>query len=482
MAPHPDDDPAGLTLQDLVYQAQVLKWGTLILGDSLWLHAKVNKTFGDYLVSHPLVVNHFLVPSRQRGRLTVAERSKRAMTIKTALMDWIKAGKHARYFVYRRNPDNPSRYIPVLCVLENKLCLPAFGVEEEKLLAVYVVGKVKSRRSVMKKTITNVKFRRGQLQLSGSFKPESPTEDDTKAFEETIPPLVASKALSSSYTELVEQAKKYQNSQRNSRLCSAWRMMLYLRPGKVKEMEDSLSRLFQVQEMLQECENILSPCECWEDVFTPQARCTHGNHCGSCRGCRTRFAQALFVIISAQGVGDKTILPHWAAAFRHPLYEKFSLEEYAKLEVSALAMLFRPTSHQYLSAATLHHILEVMAFKEDLPVSIPELTCFHGIQKKSAVLILQTVYNRSFGIAVDRHLVTGFNQLGWCHEQASNKTYATQISYMVEYWMKDVDAMKVNNLIAGLRMNLRDARHKDTCEAIARSLGESHWQDLSKLK
>ena len=292
------------------------------MGDSLRLHAKVNKSFGDFLVSHPPVVNHFLVPSHQRGRLTTSERSHRAMVIRNALMDWIRAGKHTTYFVYRKNPDHPSRYIPILCMLGKQFFLPAFGPDEEALLATYVICKIRSRRSVLKKSVTTVKFGRGQLALRGTFKPESPSKDEITSFNETIPQLVASKAPDSSYTHLVEQATKYQYSQKNSKMCQAWRMMLYVQPWKMREMQDSLERLFEVQERLQVCENLLSVRECWEDVFSPQASCETKAHCGSCKGCRTRFAQALFVIISAQGVADKNILPHWAAVFRHPLLQK----------------------------------------------------------------------------------------------------------------------------------------------------------------
>ena len=116
-----------------------------------------------------------------------------------------------------------------------------------------------------------------------------------------------------------------------------------------------------------------------------------------------------------------------------------------------------------------------------LPTTVPELSCFTNIGKKSAVLVLQSVYAKPFGIAVDRHLVFSFHRLDWCYHLAKSPGHATKISFMVELWMDHAAAMKVNNLLAGLRMLLRDSSLRQRCRAVAQELGARHLADLDKL-
>jgi hypothetical protein len=55
----------------------------------------------------------------------------------------------------------------------------------------------------------------------------------------------------------------------------------------------------------------------WTKVFTASCHKNPDNGCGSCDGCKVLFVQSLLVIVSAQGVSDVNILPHWGSIFRH---------------------------------------------------------------------------------------------------------------------------------------------------------------------
>jgi endonuclease III len=126
------------------------------------------------------------------------------------------------------------------------------------------------------------------------------------------------------------------------------------------------------------------------------------------------------------------------------------LKHWVDLSIPDLAVLFRRTSKWAKSAHIAYWYLQELKALPRLPSSIPELTRVYGIQKKSAVLILQNVYTRQFGIPVDRHLAWAFLNLGWV-ATGNNKPNPLIMSYMVESWIPIGEWALANDVIAGLR-------------------------------
>ena len=223
----------------------------------------------------------------------------------------------------------------------------------------------------------------------------------------------------------------------------------------------------------------------WEAVFT--TKCGEGEADGQgdflpccdyrrCRKCSIRFAQGAIVVWAAQGVADSVILPYLGAVFRFPKYEFFGLEEWARVEVDELATILQPCSGQGLKACYLNGFFRYTATHR-VRLTLGNFTCFFGMQKKSACLLLSTVCRRPFGVPVDRHLKIAFRNLGWVYPNCRD---ATEMAELVELWLPTEETAQLNNVIAGIRQ-LVQAGETSFMSSVASRLGTEHEAVYEKL-
>jgi endonuclease III len=209
-------------------------------------------------------------------------------------------------------------------------------------------------------------------------------------------------------------------------------------------------------------------------VFT--AKCAEDGVCWSCRNCRKRYSQIVIVVVAAQGNKDTLCLPHFGAVFRHPRYSQFSIEEWASISLEELTMVYSQTSKQAISAMYVLGILMNLSQKDFLPKSVLELTCYLGMGKKSACLLLNAMDPKLVvGIPVDRHLATAFRSLGWVDPNQKDETI---ISKEVEQWMPSEEWAECNVVVAGLRQVWQISTYRGLLVAAAEALGENHVELL----
>ena len=189
--------------------------------------------------------------------------------------------------------------------------------------------------------------------------------------------------------------------------------------------------------------------EMWMEVYTTVCYVSVKDPCGKCRGCRIRMCQALVIVLAAQGVADKVILPHLAAVFRHRRYRNFSVEEWAMLSITEISAIFKRCSCHNKSAFFMHFfLLEIL--HHGPPTNLRDLMCFRGFQKKSACLWLKAVYNINFGVPTDSHVVESAIALGWVPANTSEEL----ASYMLEMYLPR-ELWEIPNIyLAGIRQNL----------------------------
>ena len=209
----------------------------------------------------------------------------------------------------------------------------------------------------------------------------------------------------------------------------------------------------------------------WEDVFTRQCELSPATPCAKCRGCRQRFAQALFVVVAAAGVSDENILPRLGAVFRSEYYQHYSIEEWAVTDIGEFVFIYRPCSKQVQNALYSKMLFDYLA-NRPLPTTLNELTCLRGIQKKSACLLLQAALRLSPGVAVDRHLMTAGKALGWIPEECKDPTEA---SLFLEEFLPPSKYTSVNNVAAGLYQEAtKSNRQREIVLETAQEMGEKY--------
>ena len=212
----------------------------------------------------------------------------------------------------------------------------------------------------------------------------------------------------------------------------------------------------------------------WEEVFT--ARCLsqpQGPACQSCRGCRQRFAQCIFVVIAAAGVSDENILPRLGAVFRSPYYKHFSIEEWALTPKEDMVQIYRPCSKQVQNACFTKLIFEYLSNKP-LPTTVAEVTRLRGLEKKSACLLLQASLGIQAGIPVDRHLMRAGKALGWIPDSCANSNLRLAAAYL-EALFPDSDFAEVNNRVAGLGQTVAKlGKYKQMVLSVASNMGADH--------
>ena len=99
-----------------------------------------------------------------------------------------------------------------------------------------------------------------------------------------------------------------------------------------------------------------------------------------------------------------------------------------------------------------------------------------GFSLKSSSLILQTFYDKSIMVAVDRHLHRSFLELGWVH---SGCTSDIESSVHVGTWLPMEEFININNVIAGLCQLLQTTYIKDL---VKKTADEHHVTEIiSKL-
>lgn len=218
--------------------------------------------------------------------------------------------------------------------------------------------------------------------------------------------------------------------------------------------------------------------EDWEKVFTTTC---HEGHCGPCqdykrcRKCSIRLAQGAIVVWAAQGVGDANILPYLGSLFRSPKYGSFGVDEWANVDIEELATLLKPCSGQGLKACYINGFFEYMS-EHSISLTLGNFTCFFGMQKKSACLLLSTVCSQPFGIPVDRHLKKAFHNLGWVYQGCSD---ATEMSDLVELWVPLEETAEMNNALAGIRQLVQS--DPELMSRVEGRLGPEHKAVYKKL-
>jgi endonuclease III len=230
-----------------------------------------------------------------------------------------------------------------------------------------------------------------------------------------------------------------------------------------------------VMDELAKCNHLLSPRECWEEVFT--TKCEVVPVCFKCRQCRIRFAQATCVLVAAQGCRDVNVLPRLGAVFRHPRYEHFSVEEWCSISLLELVTVYHHVSKQALNAHIVISFLQ--EFRDvDLPRTVQEITCYYGFGKKTACLLLSAVGMENVGIPVDRHLFAGFKLLGWIPNNTKDETEA---SICVEQWLPKLKWDTCNVVLAGCRQVWQNKLYQQILVETATSLGWEHIELVNRL-
>jgi endonuclease III len=116
-----------------------------------------------------------------------------------------------------------------------------------------------------------------------------------------------------------------------------------------------------------------------------------------------------------------------------------------------------------------------------VPTTLDDCLCFYGMLKKSACLFLGVVFNHSYGIPVDRHLVAAFVNCSWVHPSCNNTTDPTLLSDMVECWLPKHETGHINNVVAGVRQLFQNSRFREQIKKIARQCGPKHLVMLEKV-
>jgi hypothetical protein len=183
------------------------------------------------------------------------------------------------------------------------------------------------------------------------------------------------------------------------------------------------------------------------------------------------------VVLAAQGVGDKLILPHLGSVFRHPRYSNFSIEEWVLVPISELAGIFRTASKHCLNAYHFHYFL-VECMNNGPPLCLHDITCFRGFSKKSGCLYLKAIFNFDFGIPTDSHVYEASLALGWI-QRGANEELA---SYMLELWVPLCCWEYLNVWLAGIRQMLSiDPAITAKLMACSKFLGVNHFRLLSSI-
>jgi hypothetical protein len=236
-----------------------------------------------------------------------------------------------------------------------------------------------------------------------------------------------------------------------------------------------LYRLECVLEQLSVQHALVSPRESWEQVFT--TKCNQSPTCLRCRRCRVRFAQATCVLVAAQGCRDVSVLPRLGAVFRHPRYEHFSIEEWGGISLQELVTVYHHLSKQALNAHLV--LLFLGCYKDaDIPTTLAEITSHYGFGKKTACLLLSAVGVEQVGIPVDRHLLSGFVQLGWV---PSNVRDETKASNLVEAWLPKNKWETCNVVLASIRQIWQQKLYQPMLLSSANSLGPEFTDVVNRL-
>jgi endonuclease III len=151
------------------------------------------------------------------------------------------------------------------------------------------------------------------------------------------------------------------------------------------------------------------------------------------------------------------------------LVRYFSFHNWLSLKLEDFAIMFKPTSKWIKSAHCVYWYLQEIGRTSSLPTTIPEMTRVFMIQKKSAVLILQCIYQQPLGIPVDRHLYSAFHSLGWVHQNVGGSPRClseSDVSYIIEEIIPSHEWHFVNDAIAGLRQLYRCTRASGFFESL----------------
>ena len=250
-----------------------------------------------------------------------------------------------------------------------------------------------------------------------------------------------------------------------------------LAPADKEEKQQLFRIVAEVEARLTE-KGLVSLRSSWEDVFTTTCTSNPKVPCAKCRGCRQRFAQAVFVVIAAAGVSDENILPILGAVFRSEYYREYSIEEWSLTPIKELIQIYRPCSKQVQNAFYTHLVFQYLA-PRSLPTDLRELTCLRGIEKKSACLLLQAALGVEVGIPVDRHLMTAGKALGWIPEDCNDPTKA---SLLLEAIVAPDQYAAMNNVVSGLcQMAAKSNQNMEFILQTAQEMGKVHHETIKKV-
>ena len=217
--------------------------------------------------------------------------------------------------------------------------------------------------------------------------------------------------------------------------------------------------------------------EGWKQVYTTKCSVCQERPCGECRDCRTRMVQAAMVVLAAQGVSDKIILPHLGAVFRHSRYVNLSMEEWGELTVHELAAIFKKCSCHCKNAFALHNFIQE-CLEYGPPTTLEDIECIRAFSKKSGCLWLKAVFNIDFGVPSDSHVLDSAKKLRWVPQSCQ----ATLCSHLIECFVPREMWEMPNIYLAGLRQNLAENSMKThvilTC---ASYLGREHLELVKQI-
>jgi hypothetical protein len=217
----------------------------------------------------------------------------------------------------------------------------------------------------------------------------------------------------------------------------------------------------------------------WLEVFPTICMNDPMKPCTLCRQCRIRMCQAAMVVLAAQGVADKLILPHLGAVFRHPRYCNWSIEEWVLVPISELAAIFRTGSKHCLNAYHFHYFL-LECVNCGPPLCLHDIVSLKGFSKKSGCLFLKAVVNVDFGIPTDSHVYEASLALGWIERKKGIQEELA--SYMLEQWVPRVCWEWLNVWLAGIRQMMSiNSSTSAKVSACAESLGKNHTRILASI-